>query len=184
MHPLAPAALLLTLAAPPADTAAVVAVTDAVAPAPVAPAPVAAAPAAAAEPVWQTNLNSAFKLSGETGKPMLVLFGAEWCGYCHKQDAETLSDPAVRRALAAGFVPVRLDIDANRRAAEILEIETLPQAVILAPNADLLGRAKGFHTVVEFDAALTAASARLERNRANAARAARVAAAPEDTTTL
>ena len=102
MHPLAPAALLLTLAAPPADTAAVVAVTDAVAPAPVAPAPVAAAPVAAAEPVWQTNLNSAFKLSGETGKPMLVLFGAEWCGYCHKQDAETLSDPAVRRALAAG----------------------------------------------------------------------------------
>ena len=169
MHPFAPAALLLTALAPPAAT-------DAPADA---AAKVVQPPAAAAEPVWQTDLNAAFVRSARTGKPILVLFGADWCAYCHKQDDETLTDAAVRKALAEGFVPVRLDADRDERVAAILGVTTLPQAVILAPNADLLGRAAGFHTPSQFGAALSNATAKHA-----AARAARLAAAPAETATF
>ena len=169
MSPLAPAALLLTLVAPPAGGVV----------RPAAAGAVVIQDAAPAEPVWQTDLAAAFALSKRTGKPVLALFGAEWCHYCHKQEDETLSTPTVKRALAAGFVAVRLDVDRNRKIAEVLEVTTLPQAVILAPNADLLGRAKGYHTPTQFETALSKATAKQA-----ALRAARVAAAPAGKATL
>lgn len=174
MHPLAPAALLLAAFAPPAAETPAAAQADGV----VTIQSAADQAAAAAEPVWQNDLKSAFARSAKEGKPVLVLFGAEWCHYCHKQDDETLTDAAVKKALADGFVPVRLDVDDHQRIAKILEVSTLPQAVILAPNADLLGRAKGYHTPTQFGTALSKATAK------HAARTARLAAAPTKSATL
>ncbi|QDT18205.1 thioredoxin family protein [Alienimonas californiensis] len=132
----------------------------------------------AAEPVWRTDLTAAFAEAGQTGKPVLVLFGAEWCHYCHKQDDETLADAGVKKALAEGFIPVRLDVDEHRRVSEILQVDTLPQAVMLSPKADLLGRTKGYHTASQFKTALTQANAKHA-----AAMASRVAAAPAESAT-
>ena len=186
----APAALLLAAFAPPADgpTAApaptgppAVPVSTAVMSEPVGVVTISSrpVPAAPAEPVWQKDLKSAFALAAKSDKPVLVLFGADWCHYCHKQDDETLTDAAVKKALANGFIPVRLDMDADEKVAEVLEVTTLPQAVILSPNADLLLRAKGYHKPAQFTAALTKATAKHD-----ALRAARVAAAPADSATF
>ena len=167
MNPLLLAALPL-LAPPPAtvESEAVVSI---------------AAPAAPAAVTWQADLNAAFAESKRTGKPVLIVFGASWCHYCHKQDDETLTDAGVKAQLAR-FVPVRLDYDAHEKAAEILEVKTLPQAVILSPTADLLGRAAGFHNPSQFAGVLTGATAKYAT--LTAAKAARVAAGPSDTATL
>ena len=117
--------------------------------------------------------------AARTGKPLLLLFGAEWCVYCHKQTDETLADPAVAARVNADFVPVRLDFDADAKLAEVLEIKTLPQAVLLSPKADLLGRAAGFHNVEQFGGVLTGATGAFRRLNA-----ARVAAAPSGAATL
>ncbi|MFH5802921.1 thioredoxin family protein [Alienimonas sp. DA493] len=187
MHPFAPAALLLTAFAPPAAPPPTAATP--VAPTPVAPVSIATATPTvgavrivktpAAEPVWRTDLSAAFAEAGRTGKPVLVLFGAEWCHYCHKQDDDTLSDAGVKKALAEGFIPVRLDVDEHRKVSEILQVDQLPQAVILSPKADLLGRTKGYHTAAKFKTALSRANAK----HAAARKAARVAAAPAETQT-
>ncbi|MEM9701244.1 MAG: thioredoxin family protein [Planctomycetota bacterium] len=130
-----------------------------------------------AEPVWQKDLNGAFALARKTEKPVLVLVGADWCQFCHKQDDETLSDATVKATLARDFVPVRLDADADAAVVEILQVDRLPHAVILSPNADLLGRTRGFHTAAQFRRALDRASAKHA-----AARTARSADAPATTT--
>ena len=160
------AALALSLlpVAPPAPAAA-----------PAAPAAVVsiAAPAVPAGIRWRADLRAAHADAAAAGKPMLLLFGADWCHYCHKQTDETLSDPALVARINANFVPVRLDFDADAKLAEILEVKTLPQAVLLSPDADLLGRAAGFHDVSQFGQAL--AGARQTFRRLNPAR---IAAAP------
>ncbi|NNJ25349.1 thioredoxin family protein [Alienimonas chondri] len=177
MIPFAPAALLLVTFAPPA---AADATPEAVGVVRVRAAPVSITRTVKpVEPVWQPDLAAAFALSAKTDKPVLVLVGAEWCHYCHKQDDETLTDPAVKKALAEGFIPVRLDADDDERVVEILQVGMLPQVVILSPKADLLGRAKGYHTPAKFRSALLAATAKHA-----AANAARLAAAPETSTTL
>ena len=128
---------------------------------------------------WRADLKTAHAEAARTGKPLLLLFGAEWCVYCHKQTDETLADPAIAARINDGFVPVRLDFDRDAKLAEVLEIKTLPQAVLLSPKADLLGRAAGFHNVEQFGGVLTGATGTFRRLNA-----ARVAAAPSGTATL
>ena len=106
---------------------------------------------------WAGDLAEAKQLSDRTGKPMLIVFGADWCGFCKKLDAETLAHPQVSRFINDSFVPVHLDLDTQKRAARILEVKTLPCSVVLAPNADQLGRVVGFEEPSSYFRKLTAA---------------------------
>jgi protein disulfide-isomerase len=92
---------------------------------------------------WQTDLKAAQRTSRSTGKPMLIMFTATWCGPCQKLKKEVLSDAEVASRLNDDFVPVLLDIDREKRAAEVLEVENIPQIVVLSSEADEVGRTVG-----------------------------------------
>jgi thioredoxin-like negative regulator of GroEL len=107
----------------------------------------------AAEPAplkWQTNLNEAHRLSMETHKPMLLVFGAEWCHFCKKLERTTLTNEELARYIDANFIPVHIDADEQKRVAEILEVKSLPCTVVLSPEADLLTRFNGFKQASAF----------------------------------
>lgn len=93
---------------------------------------------------WQKSLKAAHKLALETDKPMLIVFGASWCHFCHKLERETLGDKRLVAAIERDFIPVHLDFDRDAKVAKILEVERLPCTVILSPDADLLQKAEGF----------------------------------------
>jgi thiol:disulfide interchange protein len=93
---------------------------------------------------WQTDLHAAHRLAVKQNKPMLLVFGADWCGYCKKMERTTLADPRMLRYINATFVPVHLDADKDKKVASILEVEALPCTIVLSPEADLLGRIVGF----------------------------------------
>jgi len=99
---------------------------------------------------WQPNLKSAHVVANETNRPMLLVFGATWCGPCKKLERETLAHPELAEYLNGHFVSVHLDLDEEQRAAEILEVTHVPCVVILSPNADLLGKQTGFKDPQEF----------------------------------
>jgi len=106
---------------------------------------------------WQTNLNVAHRLSRETQKPMLFVFGADWCTWCKKLEKTTLTDRELVAYINANFVPIHIDADRDPRVVEILEADGFPCAVVLSPNADLLGRIKGFKDPAAYRTALSAA---------------------------
>lgn len=106
---------------------------------------------------WQSNLKSAQKLSYKQGKPILIVFGATWCGPCKKLEKETFGDPQTAEMIEQQFIPVHLDYDHEPRIVKILEIERVPCTVILTPDADLLHRSEGYANPKEFQAKLTAA---------------------------
>lgn len=93
---------------------------------------------------WTYDLKTAHKEASASGKPILVVFGASWCTYCHKLERETLSETAMVKYVHQHFVPVHLDFDKDRKVAEVLEVTNLPAMVVLSPDADLLGNVVGY----------------------------------------
>ena len=93
---------------------------------------------------WQADIFAAHKVSLRDGKPMLLVFGADWCVFCKKLEQTTLAEPEMVKYINQNFVPVHLDVDKDKKVASILEIKSLPCTVVLSPNADLLGRIEGY----------------------------------------
>lgn len=106
---------------------------------------------------WQKNLKEAQKLATKQNKPILIVFGASWCTFCHKLENETLSDKRIATAIEQDFIPVHLDFEKDAKIAQILDVERLPCTVILSPNADLLSKTEGYAEVKEFQATLNSA---------------------------
>jgi thioredoxin-related protein len=93
---------------------------------------------------WQKDIFAGHKESTRTGKPMLLVFGADWCVFCKKLEQTTLAEPEMVKYINANFVPVHLDFDRDKKVASILEVKSLPCTVVLSPEADVLGRIEGF----------------------------------------
>lgn len=93
---------------------------------------------------WLHDLNKAHRLSKETGRPILIVFGGPWCQYCKKLDKEVLSHKTIVKYVNATFIPVHLDAQKDERAAKILEVKSLPTTIVLSPDADLLGSVEGY----------------------------------------
>ena len=105
-------------------------------------------PASAAESgvAWKHNLKKAAAESKRTGKPILLQFKADWCGYCHKMLRETFPDRKLARQVEACFVPVLLDVDENEKLVETIGVNAFPSTIIISPELDVIGRVRGFHT--------------------------------------
>ena len=106
---------------------------------------------------WQDDLRAAHKIAMEQNKPMLVVFGADWCGYCKKLERETLAHPQLAQFVNDEFIPVHLDADKEERVVEILGVKGLPCTVILSPKADEISRIEGYHQSSAFYQKLTEA---------------------------
>lgn len=103
---------------------------------------------------WQPNLKAAHRAAVTSNRPILIVFGASWCYYCKKLEAETLNDPAISEIVNKNFVPLHLDFDRDNQVAKVLEVKSLPTAVVLSPNADLLGSIVGYVNTAEMRVSL------------------------------
>ena len=93
---------------------------------------------------WQKSLKDAHRVALQQNKPIMLVFGAEWCGFCKKLEKTTLSNPQLSKYINSTFVSVHIDVDEEEKVAQILDVKSLPCTIILSPEADLLGRFEGF----------------------------------------
>jgi thioredoxin-related protein len=110
---------------------------------------------------WFHDLYQARKRSLESGRPMLIVFGAPWCHYCREMEHTTLVDPKIVNYVSTCYVPVRLDADRDKRIAEILKVKPIPCTVVLSPNAELLAKVVGYRDVPKYYGELEKARRRL-----------------------
>ncbi len=74
---------------------------------------------------WQPSLAAAEKESQQTGKPVMVVFNATWCGACRMLEQQTLTNAKVIEA-AQHWVAVKVDVDEEKKIAEQYGIQSLP----------------------------------------------------------
>jgi thiol:disulfide interchange protein DsbD len=85
---------------------------------------------------WETSEQAAIKRANDEHKPILIDFGATWCGACKELEEKTFPDPKVR-AEGARFVALHVDAsdDDDPAVAKVRQkyhaTEGLPVVVLL-----------------------------------------------------
>jgi len=111
-----------------------------------------------AQVVWKTSLPAAKQASAISGKPILLMFHATWCGPCKQMEETTFHDAGVIKLLQ-NTTCVMLDVDKEEATARAFEVNSIPRFLLLPPggaNAPLMDTL-GYQDAEQFSAALSSA---------------------------
>lgn len=95
---------------------------------------------------WVDGLEAGQAQAAEMGRPMLVLFTADWCGYCQVLKREVFSRPEIDRALRERFVPVIVDATDSSAVESVLlryDVKSLPTVIAMTSEGEAIDRFSG-----------------------------------------
>ena len=110
---------------------------------------------------FSSNLEATLELAKQSGKPVVLAFGAVWCPNCQKMERVTLQAPEVL-ALADRFHWVLIDIDRNLTVAREYDVIGTPTIFFLDSEGEIRRRILGAVPPAEYSALLTKFLAELE----------------------
>jgi uncharacterized protein len=97
------------------------------------------------KPLAWEELTPATLARAKSQRKFIVLDGsAEWCHFCHVMEAETYHDPEVASILAKHFIAVKVDVDSRPDIEERYGAWGWPATVIFSPDAEELGKYRGY----------------------------------------
>jgi TolA-binding protein len=93
---------------------------------------------------WYHELDIALQHARTERNPVLLLFGANACPECEKLDTETFADPRVQQEISRRFVPLRLDLRADRAAVRRYNLFWTPTLYFLDEHGETRAELVGF----------------------------------------
>jgi thioredoxin-related protein len=92
---------------------------------------------------WLYDLRIALDRAGKEGKPVLVDFYTDRCGWCKKMDLDTYGDRSVN-AIASDFICVKVDGARQRGLVKKYNIRAYPTTLFLNDKGAVIQRARGY----------------------------------------
>jgi uncharacterized protein YyaL (SSP411 family) len=93
---------------------------------------------------WMQYDAAAFDKAKKERRFILLDGAAEWCHWCHVMDATTYRDPDVGKILKEKFVAIRIDVDARPDLEERYADWGWPATILLSPDAEEIGKFRGY----------------------------------------
>ncbi len=109
------------------------------------------------EGTWNRSLAAAQSAARYTGRPLLVFFCEDWCGYCEQVD-HLLANPEIRDAVSR-FILVKTSVEENETFARVHRIDLHHQIVMLDWSGNVLAKVKEFTSVKDVASTVVEAAA-------------------------
>ncbi|MHC5028212.1 MAG: thioredoxin fold domain-containing protein [Planctomycetota bacterium] len=116
---------------------------------------------------WHVTLDDGFDASTTSGRPMLVLYTADWCPACKQLEAEVLEDPDVADLLEQRFETVLIDLTdragPNTAVAQHYEVRSIPAVHVYDASGELVDDRIGVGRAAEYYAWLRKCASKSDR---------------------
>ncbi len=96
--------------------------------------------------VWHTEFQTAQQESAASGLPLLVHFYGTNCPPCRQMEAEVFHSAEFEKAMAGGFVLVKLEARKDRALLERFGIRSIPADLVLSSSREVLWRHEGYQS--------------------------------------
>jgi thiol:disulfide interchange protein len=83
---------------------------------------------------WRSDLSAGQSEADDTGKPLLVEFGASWCPDCQWMKTHVFSDGTIAQRVNSNYVPVSIDDDAHPELVRKFDIHEIPEFFVIDPK--------------------------------------------------
>ena len=102
-----------------------------------------------AEQIVASSYQDAIKKSKESNKQILIMFKAEWCHWCKKMEADSLTDSKVKTEMM-NYVYLEVDTDRDNATTRKFGVSGLPSYVISNANGDKIKSDNGYRNAKQF----------------------------------
>ncbi|MGV3485992.1 MAG: thioredoxin family protein [Planctomycetaceae bacterium] len=93
---------------------------------------------------WHDNLDSGWRESQRTGRPMVIFITAAKCRYCDAMKDITWQNRSIENRVASEFVAVQLTPERNARELSRIEVKMYPMTIVAKPEGKVVDHRKGF----------------------------------------
>ncbi len=103
---------------------------------------------------WLHDLDAGIDAAAASGKPMLVLYTADWCPPCRELKRDVLSDPDVDDFLSENYVRVKIDLTdrygPNATIASENGVRGIPTVIVYDDDGMEIDRVTGGSTLTDW----------------------------------
>jgi len=98
---------------------------------------------------WEISFGAGMKDAAEAGKPTIVEFYTDWCGWCKRLDRDVFERPDVAEA-AQDFICIKVNGDKYPERVAKFKIVALPTVVFTDPTGKEVARIEGYKRARDF----------------------------------
>ena len=114
---------------------------------------------------WHDSLESGWRESRATGRPMVIFITEDHCQYCEAMKNSTWCESSVRSRIGTGFVAIRLTPRHNGKTLDRIRVPMYPTTLIGSPAGKVIGHRTGYQPPSDLHGLLSEAGNRIQSRR-------------------